>query len=274
DIKIYKKIEGPRDCVLLQEDLIFFYNWCFLNSLTLNVDKCHIVSFSRLLNPMQFNYLLKSVVLSRLDQCKDLGVIIDCKLCFQGHFDYITTRAYKMLGFIGRATVDFKDLNTLIYLYKSLVLSILCYASVIWSLHSDKYIYQLEKIQHRFLRLLCLRSKRPLDPFEHNYSQSAFSFGLPTLESSRIVADILFGFAVLCGEIDCNYLRGRIVGRALPYTIRNSRLLIELTHGTNLAYFSPIPRIIRLFNSLPESVNNVTSKHQLKMLLRGYFNKY
>ena len=59
-----------------------------------------------------------------------------------------------MLGFILRATIDFRDSLSLVSLYKSLVLPHLTYASVIWTPDVNEHFKPIESVQHRLLRLL------------------------------------------------------------------------------------------------------------------------
>lgn len=47
DLKLYRKIESEKDAELLQEDLDRLTVWCHLNKMTLNINKCFVVSFTR-----------------------------------------------------------------------------------------------------------------------------------------------------------------------------------------------------------------------------------
>jgi hypothetical protein len=67
-------------------------------------------------------------------QCvEDLGVLLDCKLYFHQHGDYILSQGLKMLGLIRYITSSFSTLESLSVLYRSLVRSKLEYASFIWN---------------------------------------------------------------------------------------------------------------------------------------------
>ena len=58
DTKIFKIIRDRHDCTLLQEDIRRFEYFCRVNNLFLNFDKCHVITYSRKLNPIVFNYEL------------------------------------------------------------------------------------------------------------------------------------------------------------------------------------------------------------------------
>jgi hypothetical protein len=47
--------------------------------------------------------MLGGIILDRVDSINDLGVIMDSKVPFTGHIDYVTVgRALAMLGFVKR----------------------------------------------------------------------------------------------------------------------------------------------------------------------------
>lgn len=56
--------------------------WYSLNQLSLDLNKCTIVSFRKRLSLVKFNYTAKSQVLARKDKIKDLGMIFDGALNF------------------------------------------------------------------------------------------------------------------------------------------------------------------------------------------------
>jgi hypothetical protein len=60
-------------------------------------------------------------VLKRIDEIKDLGVIMDGKMSFLPHIEAIISKSSRMLGFIKRISRDFRDPYTQKTLYTSLV---------------------------------------------------------------------------------------------------------------------------------------------------------
>ena len=134
DLKLFRKIRDPSDCQLLQYDLTSISNWCFNNLLTLNIKKCHSVSFTRSNTQISFEYEINSVRLETLLSVKDLGVIFDRKLSFKEHIDFIFSKSMRLLGFINRISSEFQDPTTLKSLYVSLVRSHLEYCGVIWNI--------------------------------------------------------------------------------------------------------------------------------------------
>jgi hypothetical protein len=92
DTKIYKKIICLNDAKQLQEDFNHLFVWCNDNDMTLNIDKCAIVSFSLKINPLRIYYCINNLYLSRKNIIKDLGVNFDSKLSFKNYVDHLKNK--------------------------------------------------------------------------------------------------------------------------------------------------------------------------------------
>ncbi|XP_060857669.1 methyl farnesoate epoxidase-like [Metopolophium dirhodum] len=117
DTKIYKNIKCTNDALELQCDLNSLYQWCIENDMSLNIDKCAIVSFSLKKNTLLFDYTLNNSILTRNYVIKDLGVFFDTKLSFNFHVNYIRNKSYKKLGLVKRMCKDFYDESALKIFY-------------------------------------------------------------------------------------------------------------------------------------------------------------
>ena len=58
DTKIFKKIKCIDDSLELQADLDNIYKWCIYNGMSLNIDKCSVISYSLKKNTILYNYIL------------------------------------------------------------------------------------------------------------------------------------------------------------------------------------------------------------------------
>ena len=142
------------DCILIQQDLDRFFDYASENDLSLNVDKCKIMRFYRILRPCIFDYKINNNILDSVETIKDLGVMLDTSLTFTDHYDYITNKAIKLLGFIKRSMSDFGNVHGFKMIYCSLIRSVLEYASNIWSPYYDIHVKNIERVQNKFLRLI------------------------------------------------------------------------------------------------------------------------
>jgi hypothetical protein len=116
DLKIYHTIISVDDRKLLQYDNNSVHNWCLVNGMKINLVKTTIISSSRKRNSIYFNYKLCNHLITRSYCVKDLGVLLDCKLYFHQHIDYILSQGLKMLDLIRYITSYFSSLESLLVL--------------------------------------------------------------------------------------------------------------------------------------------------------------
>ncbi|KAG5887265.1 hypothetical protein JTB14_015702 [Gonioctena quinquepunctata] len=106
DLKLYSKITSKLDCMLLQSDVQNVTNWCELNDMELNPNKCHVTVFHRSHATTQFQYSINGVNLNVCEHVKDLGVTFDPHLTFTTHISNMITKSLQLLGFVKRITQD------------------------------------------------------------------------------------------------------------------------------------------------------------------------
>jgi len=93
DAKLFSRVSSSTDCDVLQLSFNNFINWCQAVGLTLNFDKCKIISFSRSRILVDHVYTYNDALLTRVSEVKDLGIIYTSSLSFRPHIDYITCKA-------------------------------------------------------------------------------------------------------------------------------------------------------------------------------------
>jgi len=155
DAKCLRTIRSASDCASLQSDIDNLVEWSNTWKLAFNTDKCSICTVSRKRAPIIHDYVMGAKTLTRVDNQRDLGVLITCDARFSEHIFAQVNKANKMLGFI-RRTISRSDqlLPTLRSLYVALVRSHLDYASEIWSPKSVTLIKLIEGVQRRATRIL------------------------------------------------------------------------------------------------------------------------
>lgn len=271
DVKIYHPVKTIRDCVVLQKNLNIISNWSILNDLPLNLLKCKLISFhrSKIKDLIMFDYEIQSQKIDRVKSINDLGVMFDVNLDFKEHIENITSKAYKSLGFITRSTKEFKNVDTYVYLYKTIVLPTITYCSQIWSPHQDIYMNYLESIQRKFMRRASYKIGRPMLITDHDYSVLAQRFDLCNIKSLHKFYDLCFVWRVLHGFVSCNTITDIFVTRHLEYGLRHARLFIEISSRDNFIFQSSKGRLIRLWNLLPHDTRNLESIGLFKSQLRS-----
>ena len=82
---MYSRVSNDADCRKLQKDLDSLYQWSITWQLSFNVNKCKSLSIIKRNCPLCFKYTLNGTALQRVNEYKDLDVIIDCKLNWNSH---------------------------------------------------------------------------------------------------------------------------------------------------------------------------------------------
>jgi Reverse transcriptase (RNA-dependent DNA polymerase) len=245
DTKFFKLIKQESDCIDLQSDIDRFSKYCTKNNLTLNIDKCHSITFHRNINPILFSYKFNSICVSRVFEVRDLGIILDYKLDFIKHIDSITSRAFRRLGFILRISIPFKNHCSLLILYFSLVRSIIEFGTVVWSPQYKIHITRIERIQKKLCKHLCYRFGIP----SSNYDFFLQRFNIPSLASRRIYLDILFLYKILNNYIDSLSLLPNI-GFKVPRLESRSHVTFHIDFSrTNYMSHSFFKRSMSFYNN-------------------------
>jgi hypothetical protein len=140
-------------CKLLQHDIDLVQNWCLVNGMKLNLGR----TFTLKTNIIYFNCKLCNNLVSCSQCVKDFGVLLDCKLYFHQHVDYIFSQGLKMLGLKQYITSSFSTLDSILVLYSTLIRSKLEYASVVWNSTTSTDSSKLGRIQRKFAALYYTR---------------------------------------------------------------------------------------------------------------------
>ncbi|KAI5692916.1 hypothetical protein M8J75_000108 [Diaphorina citri] len=260
DKRIGTVIKTPEDHLVLQNALDRLYEWCEINRMVLNIEKCKIISFTKKKSTSTFNYTINHTTVPRENKVKDLGVILESDLSLNQHYEAIKNKALRALGFINRNTKNFKNPNTYKILYFTLVRPILEYASPVWSPHNKVHIKTIEKTQRKFLKSLAYKQGKCI--INHDYNEILQHNKMETLEKRRYKQDLAFLHKVLHNKIDSPDILSKIPIKAYPRQTRNRTYVFgEKKCRTNLGYFSPLNRILRSYNTEVASNPNIDIFH-------------
>ena len=269
DIKIFYTHSG--DGSPLQSDLNRFVNWCNINGMHLNLDKCKQMNFSRTAGPVQ-NYFVGNVSLELVESMKDLGVTFDSKLRFHLHIERMVNKATCVLGFIKRWAKEFNDPYATKLLYTVLVRPILEYASVVWSPQYQSYMVLIESVQKQFL-LFCLRGLN-WDPNLRlpSYESRLKLIDLPTLHSRRTMLNACFVLNILNGTVKSSYLLNAISINVPSRPSRYPRFLKLQYFRGNYLNFNPLRIAFNDFNFLYNHIDFHSSTFSIKKSILTFLN--
>lgn len=245
DCKIYNPIKSINDCLALQKDLTTLSNWCTINRLHLNVNKCSVISFTRRTDKtfQHFQYRISDSILPRSKVIKDLGVLFDDKLSFNIHVRSIITRASKLLGFICRSLKPFDKLNTHITLYNTYVRSILEYGSSIWNPYYHVYTNIIENVQRKFTRILCYKFKIGYSDHEDRLKK----MGMTALFYGRLYFDELLLYKIISNKLITNLTQSFNIHIPIRVT-RFAPVFYVPSVSSNIQFFSLSLRLKRQHN--------------------------
>ena len=153
DTRATKSINSMDDVQKLQSDLQLIYYWTVSNNMELNDIKFELLRYglNQTIKDVTEYYTPQGKTITTKNTVKDLGVLMSDDCRFKQQINAISEKAKNLISWILR-TFKTREYEVMITLYKSLVLPILEYCSVLWSPIDTGTIQQLEAIQWSFLR--------------------------------------------------------------------------------------------------------------------------
>ena len=118
------------DIAHIQNSLNVLYTWSNTWQLNISTSKCATMQIHAVAECS--NLRLNSTTITKANEFKDLGVIIDENLKFTSHINHVVAKASVRACLIRKCFVS-KDVPTLIRAFKTYIRPILEYASCVWS---------------------------------------------------------------------------------------------------------------------------------------------
>jgi len=262
DIKLYRIIRSPEDCLQLQRDIDVLVQWSKTWLLSFSVNKCKVLHIGNTAINCNHQYMLQDVELELLEDMRDLGIYVDSKLKFHVHTDIVTNKANRTLGLIHKV-FECKDSDIIIKLYKSLVRPLLEYNNVIWGPQYVMDKQKVEAIQRRTTRMI-------YNCQDLSYLERLQHLKLPSLQYRRRRGDLLFLYQMINNYYDINYENFLTFPATNITRGHDMKLLKPHTNCLTRSSFFSV-RVINDWNSLPQSVINANSPNQFKNLLDRHF---
>ncbi len=105
-------------------------------------------------NIHQNDLIVDNVVIGKVEQTKFLGVIIDSKLTFHPHINYIKGKVSRGIGILCKAKKFFRE-STRLSLYYAFIYPYFIYCITVWGNTYSTFLDTLNKCQKRALRIIC-----------------------------------------------------------------------------------------------------------------------
>ena len=256
DTRVSKKVKCNEDKQQMQEDLRSIYDWAKDNKMEFNAKK-----FEQIIHGSSKDVSVEPYKSSSDDPItikntvKDLGVFATNDLLFEEHMKKTINSSRVVMGMLLR-TFSTREKEPMLRMFNTYIKSKMEYCCIVWSPVSQKWIYELEKIQKSFTSKI--NGMEELD-----YHERLKKLNLYSLERRRERFMIIYGWQQL-EEIRENVLRltattsrrdRRIISPKIPNMANGKRLSrVEKRQ----IYNCPSRKVQRLFNCIPGAIRNLT----------------
>ena len=271
DAKLFLAVASREDTIMLQSDLDRFHAWSMRNGLSINFEKSKLITFSRGTRIFEVNYSIDSKILDRVQTIRDLGVIYDSALSFDQQTESVVTKCLKILGFIRNVTLDFRNVSTLVYLYKSLLLPILTYSSSVWFPQTATDFDQLISIEHKFLRFASRKTQKPMHYFDHEYTEIRKALGITELRKLFKRFDCIVSYKINNRLFSSSKMNELFEQRSISYFLRNPRPITQQVPRRNYIEQSSTFRLKSQWNSLSSEIRQSSSLPIFKTKISSLF---
>lgn len=266
DAKCARTIKSEDDCILLQEDLTRIITWSKTWKMRFNATKCQVLTVSRKLHKIIFNYDIEGTHLEHVSSVKDLGITINSSLTWNNHIDTIINKTYRKVGMIKRTMGYQAPRAVLLSLYNTLIRSTIDYGSQVWSPWTAIQIKALESTQRKFTKYIL--SYPDLD-----YVQRLVELGLLPLSYRREIMDLTFYFKSKMGLGNSQLLThvNTIENRGTRRASIRGNTLYPRKCKTETFKNSYTNRLVQIWNQLPLSAQNANSIPEFKAKIKEHY---
>ena len=251
DSKLKKIIENKSDGEKLQADLNTVYKWTENNIMEFNLTKFEILRIGKQENlKSEIKYKTPDgTPIKESEVVKDLGVLFNTEGNFDDQIKVKIAKCNKMCGYILRTFIT-REPEPMMTLFKSLVIPIMDYGSIIWNPSKRKDTQAIEKIQRNF-------TKRIKDLSDLSYYQRLKCLNIYSMERRRERYEILYTMKIIKHQVPNVGLKWKFFSRRgrelIPPPVRKNSKLSAATMRRN-SFRGKAPH---LFNSLPARLRNI-----------------
>lgn len=256
DALLYVCGDNITECVTkINHDLEKLNVWFKMNKLNLNLKKTKCMFFN---DNASTNINIDNKIIEKVNDIKYLGIMIDNKLDFKCHVQYICKKIAKKIYFFSKIRPRI-SLNTAIKIYNTMIKPHFEYCSSILFLSTREMLGKLQKLQNKSMRIV-------LQVGRH----SSIIGMLETLKWMSVYQRILVNVFVIVFKLKQNiypsYLCNRLIysGDVHNYNLRNIfnfRLNFFRNEKTkNMLLYKGL----NLFNNLPNELKIVNNLNEFK----------
>lgn len=144
----------------INNDLEHVSMWLKTNKLKLNTSKTKAMLISnKPVVEVVPSVMIDGIHLDYVAEIKYLGIIIDNKLHFKKHIDFVVRKTAKKIGFFGRISNKL-NIWSKILVYKCIIAPYFEYCATVLFLATDSDLQKMQKLQNRAMRIILHCNKR------------------------------------------------------------------------------------------------------------------
>ena len=249
------------------EEIEKVYQWLASNKLTLNITKSKfmLVTNKRSISH-DFRISINDTSLEQCDKYKYLGVILDKKLSWKPHVEYISTKISKACGALAKIR-HYLDTNVLVEIYHALIHTYVRYGILAWGVASESTRKPLQTLLNRALRIMCFApfGRIDIEPLYKDLNILDVD-GTFILETSKFMFKQKKG--LLPESIGDYFIRPSPENRTISYNLRTrnriSHIPTRLVSSDNSIHI----RGEKIWDSIPEIVSSSSSLQLFKRQLK------
>ena len=198
-------------------------------------------------NADAYTLTIEGQQIERVEMIKYLGVVIDDRLSFKEHCDYVLKKMSKKVNFLRRIR-NRLDVNTLLLLFKSLVMPHIDFCSSILFMMNQENLHALQLIQNRAMRIIL---KCPRDTRISNMHQDTQLLSV----RQRVNYNVLVLVFKATKSLLPRYISSQhaYVADVQPYALRSNQNLRLPQLLTNMGQKSFLYRGVQMFNDMVKS---------------------
>jgi hypothetical protein len=189
DAKLYSNINIENASSLLQKSLDNLAIWAREWQLSININKCAVVSLSSKPQPASRIYYIDGVAIPCRDSHVDLGITVSNDLSFELHINNIVSKARQRVGTLFRGFLS-RNLSTMRLAFITYIRPILEYNSIVWNPNFIHLIDLIENVQRNFSKRIPSLSSLP-------YAERLALLDLELLELRRLRFDLIYYYKVI-----------------------------------------------------------------------------
>ena len=287
DTKLSRKIATSTDCDILQHDIDTLNKWCISNKMKFNTDKCKVLTVTKsepmFINELPFckySYTLGQKILDYTSCERDLGILINERLDWHEHHDYLLKKGYQMLGMTKRTCHFIFDRGKKRMLYLTLVRSNFEHCSTIWRPVTVVDIRKFEALQKRAIKWInCEEANSYSDEI---YAIRCRQVDILPLQLHFELNDLIFFYKIIYELIPVS-----LPAYISPYSgdsrLRNTRMddmsyvvndntaiPLNTAHSNSIFFKSFFYRTIHIWNSLPLSIRKICTLVKFKLEVKNF----